>query len=363
MVGTFQHMAQLNVGFDIRNLLTMQLSAPKASRATADATRQYYSDVIGRVRALPQVSAAAAGNNGGVVIQSFRIAGQPPARPGDSPPELRLVTTGFFEAMGLPLIKGRTFSDEDAAQAPRSALIVSESITRRYWTSLGDPLGANATITPYGFPMFRIVGIVGDTRDWFSGEPDMTVYVLNDQMPQWSLQLVARTHGDPAKALAAVRAQAQGGDRSQPVFDAKTMEQQFDEELSGVRLSTWMMTVFAVIALVLAASGVYGVVSYSVARRTHEIGVRMALGASASNVRRHIVIQALHPALAGLVLGAATAVALGRLMSSVLYGVGSLNPVTFSVAGLLLAASAFLAAYIPARRASGIDPVVALRDE
>jgi putative ABC transport system permease protein len=340
----------------------MQLTVPKAYRE-AEATRRYYAEVIGRVRALPNVRAAAAGNNGGVVIQSFGISGQPPATPGDPPPDLRLVTAGYFEALGLPLIKGRTFTEEDADQKPRTALILSESAARHYWKAPGDPLGANATITPYNFPLFRIVGIVGDTRDWFSGEPDRTVYVLNDQMPQWSLQLLVRTDGDPAKALAAVRSQAQGGDRNQPVFDAKTMEQRYDEQLSGVRISTWMMTVFAGIALALAASGVYGVVSYTVARRTHEIGVRMALGAAKGEVRRHIVFQALRPAFVGIATGVATALALGRLMSSALYGVVALDPATFGAVALMLAASALLAAYIPARRASAIDPVVALRDE
>ncbi len=362
LVGTFRRMAELHVGFDTHNLLTMQLTVPKIYRE-AEACRQYYADVLQRVRALPNVRAAAAGNTGGVGIQSFGISGQPPARPGEPPPDLRLVTVGYFEALGLPLVKGRTFTDDDAARSPRTALIISESVARRYWKAPGDPLGANATITPYSFPLFRIEGIVGDTKDWFSGEPDMTVYVLNDQMPQWSLELLARTDGDPAKTLASVRSQAQGGDRSQPVYDARTMDQRYDDAMSGVRISTWMMTVFAVIALALAASGVYGVVSYTVARRTQEIGVRMALGAAAGEVRRHIVVQALRPAFLGIALGIATALALGRLMSSALYGVVALDPITFAAVTLMLAASALLAAYIPARRASAIDPVVALREE
>jgi putative ABC transport system permease protein len=363
LVGTFRHMAQLNVGFDTKNLLTMELTAPKAARDSDEAVRRFYADVLARVRALAQVRAAAAGNTGGVGIDTFHISGQPPAEPGEKSPGLRLVTAGYFEAMGLPIVKGRGFTEQDATQTPRTALVISESVARHYWKSIGDPLGANATITPYNFPLFTIVGIVGDTRDWFTNDPDMTVYVLNDQMPQWNLQLVVRTYGDPAKALAAVRVQAQGGDRSQPIYDAKTMEQQFDEQLSGVRLSTWMMGVFALIALVLAASGVYGVVSYSVARRTHEIGVRMALGAAAGEVRRQIVAQALRPALVGTIFGIAAAVVLGRVMSSALYGVVALEPGTFIGVGLLLGASALLAGYIPARRASAVDPVVALREE
>ncbi len=362
LVGTFRRMAELHVGFDARNLVTMQLTVPKAYRES-ETTRRYYADLLQRVRALPNVRSAGIGNNGGVVIQSFAISGQPPARPGDPPPDLRLVGVGYFEALGLPLIKGRTFAEQDAEQTPRTALVISESAARHYWKAPGDPLGANAAITPYRFPLFRIVGIVGDTRDWFSGEPDTTVYVLNDQMPQWSMQLLARTDGDPAKALPAVRSQAQGGDRNVPVFDVKTMEQRYDEQLSGVRISTWMMTVFAAIALALAASGVYGVVSYTVARRTHEIGVRMALGAAAGEVRRHIVFRALRPALLGIAAGIATALALGRLMSSALYGVVALTPATFAAVGLTLGVSALIAAYIPARRASAIDPVVALRDE
>ncbi|MBP1598288.1 MAG: hypothetical protein H6Q05_3665 [Acidobacteria bacterium] len=362
LVGAFRHMARLNVGFNPANLLTMRMTVPQALR-DPEATRHYYADVLTRVRALPQVRAAAAANSSGVGIRSFQITGQAPARPGDSPPRLRLVTTGFFEAMGLPLIKGRVFTAQDAETIPRSALVISESVARRCWQSPGDPIGALAAIEPYDFPQFTIIGIVGDTRDWFSGAPEPTVYVVNDQMPQWNVQLVARTAGDPAKALGAVQTQAQGQDRTQPIYDAKTMDQLFDEELSGVRLSAWMMSVFAMIALVLAASGVYGVVSYSVARRTHEIGVRMALGAAGADVRRQIVREALLPAFVGIALGTAAALALTRIMSSVLYGVVALDTGTFAGVGLLLAASAFVAGYLPARRASAIDPIAALRDE
>jgi putative ABC transport system permease protein len=265
--------------------------------------------------------------------------------------------------MGLPLIKGRTFTDQDAATTSRASIIISESAARRSWQSPGDPVGASATIKPYGFPIFTIIGVVGDTRDWFSGEPAPTVYVLNDQMPQWGMQLIARTIGDPAKALGMIKAQAQGGDRTEPIYDAKTMDQLFDEELSGVRLSAWMMGVFAVIALVLASSGVYGVVSYSVACRTREIGIRMALGADPTDVRRQVVMHALQLAAVGIAIGTAAALALTRVMSSVLYEVVALEAGTFVGVGLLLAGSAFIAGYIPARRASSVDPLAALRDE
>lgn len=361
LVGAFRHMAQLDVGFNPANLVTMQMNVPKAFRAP-DATRQYYAALMERVRALPQVRSAA-GNSGGVGIEVFQIAGQVQAKPGDPPPKLRLVTPGFFEAMGLPLIKGSTFTEQDAATTSRASIILSESAARRSWPSPGDPVGASATIKPYGLPIFTIIGIVGDTKDWFSGEPDPTVYVLNDQMPQWGMQLVARTIGDPAKALGMIQAQAQGGDRTEPIYDAKTMLQLFDEELSGVRLSAWMMGVFAVIALVLASSGVYGVVSYSVACRTREIGIRMALGAEPADVRRQVVMHALQLAGVGIAIGTAAALALTRVMSSVLYEVVALEAGTFVGVGLILAVSAFIAGYIPARRASSVDPIAALRDE
>jgi len=284
-------------------------------------------------------------------------------RPGDPPPALRLVTPGFFEAMGLPLLKGRFFNEQDTEKASRASIILSESAARHFWQSAGDPVGARATIKPYDFPEFTILGVIGDTKDWFSGAPEPTVYVLSDQMPQWSMQLVVRTMGDPAKALGIVQAQAQGGDRTQPIYDAMTMEQLFDEELSGVRLSAWMMSVFAIIALVLAVSGVYGVVSYSVARQTHEIGIRMALGAEPAGVRRQVVMEGLNLALVGIAFGTIVAVALTRVMASVLYEVVPLEVGAFAGVGLLLAAAAFVAAYIPARRASSIDPLAALREE
>jgi putative ABC transport system permease protein len=362
LVGAFRKMAELDIGFSPAQLLTLQMTAPEAFREP-EATRHYYADLLARVRMLPQVRAAAAGNSTGVSIESFRIAGQRAPRPGEPPPDLRLVTAGFFEAMGLPLIKGRTFTEQDAGAVPRTSLVISESVAQHCWQALGDPVGASASIKPYDFPTFTIVGIVGDTRDWFTHAPEPTVYVLNDQMPQWSMQLVVRATGDPAKALGAVQAQAQGGDRSQPVYDAKTLNQLFDEQLSGVRMSAWMMSVFAAISLVLASSGVYGVVSYAVARRTHEIGIRLALGAEARDVRRQVVLQALLPASAGIALGTSAALALTRIMSSVLYGVVALEAGTFVAVGLILAAAAFVAGYIPARRASSINPVVALREE
>ncbi len=362
LVATFRRIAVLDVGFNPANLLTMRMNVPWASRGI-ETTRRFYADVLDRVRALPGVAAAGATNGGYASINSFHISGQPFSEPGEPPPDMQLVTPGFLEALGLPLIKGRTFTADDAAHKPRTALVITASVARRFWKSSGDPIGTNATVEPYDFPTFTIVGIVGDTKDWFTGAPDQTIYVLNDEMPQWSFQLAVRTNGDPRKALPAVRAQAQSIDRTQPVYDAKTMEQVFDEQLSGVRLSAWMMGVFALVALVLAASGVYGVISYSVARRTHEIGIRLALGAEASEVCHHIVARAMRPVLAGIALGSVAALAVARLMSSALYGVVALDPKAFAGGLLLLAVSGFVASYVPAHRASSVDAIVALREE
>jgi putative ABC transport system permease protein len=264
--------------------------------------------------------------------------------------------------MGLPLLRGRPIAERDSVEAPLVA-VISESVARHYWPGAEDPVGRRVRLGGLQSEWRTIVGVVGDVKDWFSGEPEPAVYVPYPQAPQSAMRLLLRTSGDPLHVVPAARAQISGVDPDQPIYDVKSMEQVLAEQTSGVRLSAAMMSVFAVIALALAGAGIYAVISYLVAQRTHEIGVRMALGARRVDVLSLVVGHALKLAAAGLAIGLPAAYVMTRVMSSALYGVIALDAATFAGFTLLLAAVALLAGYVPARRATGIEPVAALRHE
>jgi predicted lysophospholipase L1 biosynthesis ABC-type transport system permease subunit len=236
-------------------------------------------------------------------------------------------------------------------------------VARHYWRDAADPIGRRIKLGGAQSQWTTIVGVVGDVKDWFSGEPQPAVYLPYPQAPQLSMRLLLRTAGDPMRVVAGARAQILSVDPDQPIYDVKSMEQVLSEQTSGVRLSASMMGVFAGIALVLAAAGIYAVISYLVAQRTHEIGVRMALGARQRDVLNLVVGYALKLALVWLAIGLPAAYAMTRVMSSALYGVIALDAATFAGFTLLLAAVALAAGYIPARRATKVDPMVALRYE
>jgi predicted permease len=291
------------------------------------------------------------------------VEGQPVRPPGEVLPGLQFIDGNFFAAMGIPISQGRALAFRDSGAKPAAVAVISESVARRYWQDPKRAIGSVMHIGGYAFPPMTVVGMAGDVKDWFTGQGEETIYLANAQMPQRSMGLLLRTRIDPVKAAPAARRQLQSVDHNQPIYDIKSMEQLLDEQTSGVRLAAVMMGVFAIIALFLAVSGIYGVVAYSVAQRTQEIGVRMALGARAGNVRALVIGQALRLAALGLVIGVLVSYLAARLMSSMLYGVIDPDPYTFVGLAAILAASALLAGYFPARRATRIDPMVALRCE
>jgi len=363
MVRTYSRLARFEIGIDPTNVLQMRVTLPAARYADFASTGRYCDEVATRLESIPGVTATAVANLGGAAIRDFQIAGQPPPPNGTTAPDLHLVSSGYFSAVKLPVLKGRSFTKEDQVARATTVAVVSESVVRQYWKTGGDPIGATLAIPDYGFPPFRVIGVVGDVKDWFSRQPRPILYVLNAQMPQRSLQIFARTDGDPMTLAARVRAEVQALDRSLPIEDFRTMERDLWEQTAGVRTSAAQMGVFAGIALLLAVSGIYGVVAFSVAQRSREMGVRMALGARAPDILWTVMGQSLRTTAVGMVIGLAVGFLLMRVMARVLFDVVQPDSKVFLGMSLVLGACAALAAYAPARRAARVDPVIALRSE
>jgi len=276
--------------------------------------------------------------------------------------DCRAVTPEYFNTMGIPLVKGRVFDDRDGPAAPH-VLIINETMARRFFPN-EDPIGKRMRLG-YNNVMGEIVGIVGNVKHFsLDSESREEAYAPYDQTPFWlNMTLVARTTGDPRSIAAALRDQVRRVDKDQPVSRVRTMEAVVAGSVAQPRFRTLLLGLFAVIALLLAAVGIYGVISYAVTQRTQEIGIRMALGAQPRDVLQLVVRQGMAPALGGLGLGFLGAFALMRLMEDMLFVVRANDPATFALVALLLAAVALLACYLPARRAAKVDPLIALRSD
>jgi len=321
---------------------------------------------LARVAALPGVRAAGLTHNlplsGDSSTRAFTLPGRPlPA--GEKPAaEFRRVSPDYFRAMGVALLRGRAFGNQDRADAPGVA-IINEALARKFFGA-EDPLGKRLLIED-GPPRPReVVGVVGDVRHFGPGiEPTPEMYVPYLDRPYPNLTLVVRADGDPAGMAAALRREIAALAPALPVANLKTMEQYLAGSVTQQRFSLTLLALFGAVALLLAAVGIYGVMSYSVAQRTHEVGVRLALGARRGDVVRLVVGQGMRLAGLGVALGLVAAFGLTRLMQSLLFGVSATDPVTFAAIPLLLAGVAALACYLPARRASRVDPMAALRHE
>jgi putative ABC transport system permease protein len=357
----------VETGVDTHNVLALDLSLYASKYAQPQVRVGFLQQVVERVRTLPGVRSASWVTDlplsGDSDRLGFSIAGQPDPAPGKPrSASFNVVGPGYFQTLGIPLLHGRDFTDHDSDAAP-GVVLINEAMVRRFWPD-DDPLAKQITLD--GKSWFSIVGVVGNVRQLGqASEPSPEVYLSYLQDPvAWPYRTLAvRTAGDPLKLVGLLEQAVWSVNKDQPVSNVRTMEQVLGDSVARPRILTLLLGVFAVLALALASAGIYGVVAYSVAQRTHEVGVRMALGAEHLDVLRLVVGQGMLLTAIGLGIGLAGSWALTRFLSRFLYGVRPTDPMTFLAVSFSLAGVALLACYIPARRATKIDPMEALRYE
>ena len=376
MVKSLWQLQRIDTGFDPSHVLALQLSLKGERAADPQKVQNFIAQVEARVKSLPGVEAVAFTNGlpfAGAAEQGFQIVGRP--LPGDDPTPYSAVryTTSpdYLQALGIALRRGRYFTEQDRPDST-PVIVIDETLARKYFAD-EDPLGQHLQLGDPKMPQFEIVGVVGHVKHYgLDGEVPVEpqFYFALGQVPASlmpvianGISVVARTQVEPQSLAAQVRGQILAVAPDQPVFNVRAMKEMIAESIAPRRFSMFLLLVFAVVALVLAAVGIYGVMAYSVTQRTHEIGIRMALGAQAADVLRMILRQGLFLILAGIALGLAFAFALTRVLASLLYGVSATDPLTFAAISLLLVTVALLACYLPARRATKVDPMVALRYE
>jgi putative ABC transport system permease protein len=369
MVKGFRTLTTKGMGFDRNNVLTFHVVLPEAKYHDKDRIWGYYEQVLRDIQSLPGVESAAcltslpSGWTWNWV--DFTAEGKPPASSADMPSVIsQVVTPGFFPALRVPLRQGRLLSDQDGPNAP-PVVVISETMAHQNWPDQ-NPLGKHIQLgRPEAAQPYRtVVGVVGDVQPIpLDHDPAPTAYVPFAQQPESASAFVVRTSGDPLTVAGPINAQLHALDGDQPAYDIRSLKQVVSDGLSGVESSTQMMLIFAVCALILAAAGIFAVMAYSVTQRTHEIGVRVALGARRFDMLRLVVGGAMKMAAIGLSIGLVLALVLSRALSSVLFGVVQIDIVTFALLTIVLALVAALAAYIPARWAMKVDPIVALRYE
>jgi putative ABC transport system permease protein len=369
MIKSFGRLLGVDPGFDPENVLTMQVSLPPSGYADPKAKLSFYAQLLERVKSLPGIESASITSalplSGPTFGGPFSIEGRPLDLSGKPPhADVRTTAPGYFHVLKTPLIRGRDFGAEDTDNSV-PVVIINETFARNFFAN-GDAIGQRIKIGAPGSPRPWML-ITGIAKDVKSGGLDAEVmpemYMPYSQNAGPAMTLLIRTHVDPSKTIRAVRREVLSIDKDQPVYNISTMEQLLNSSIAQRRLSMMMLGAFALLALLLAISGIFGVMAYSVAQRTHEIGIRMALGAQKKDVLRLIMGHGMRLTLSGIFVGLVGAFLLTRVMSSLLYSVSSTDPLTFAVVSVLLASVALLACYIPAYRAMKVDPTIALRYE
>jgi putative ABC transport system permease protein len=364
LIRSFSRLAHVDPGFDAQHVLSMQLSPTRYNER--EKFLDYVGQVLTRVRSLPGVEAAGTSHFlplGRIIPGTgFFRADQPRPKPGEeSVTDVLVVMPGYFAAMNTPLVRGRVFDDRDRADAPH-AVVVNQALVKQQYPN-EDPIGKMLNVQ-WGPKPYQIVGVVADVRQHsLNGDVRPEVFVCTLQEPTGPLYLVVRTHADAKTIQHAVEGEIRSIDRDVPISDVKSMDEYGASQVATPRFNTLLFGGLAGLALLLAAVGIFGVISYSVAQRRQEIGVRRALGADAASVMRLVVGQGMLLAAFGIAVGLAGALALTRLLDSMLFGVTPTDPVTFAVVIGVLALVSMAASFIPAWRASRVDPAEALRYE
>jgi putative ABC transport system permease protein len=364
LINSFIRLQQVSPGFDEKNLLTARIDVPNPY-GQPEKKAQFFDQLQQRVAALPGVEAVGLVTELPLASQSsdftFKIEGRPEPPPGQSPhADIRNINHDYFRAMRIPLRKGRNFTEADVRDNAKVVLI-SDELAQRYFAG-EDPLGQRLLAGSLSRESYVIIGIVGDIRHrGLDSGLRQTIYFPSLRLGYTNL--VIRTSNDPVSLAAAVRREVAALDPNQPVANIKTMERWVSESVDQPRFRTLLLGLFSAVALLLSMVGIYGVMSYAVSQRTHELGVRMALGARSTDVLRLVIGQGMRLAGAGIAIGLVAAFALTRLIKDLLFGVRATDPMTFAAITLLLTGVALLACYLPARRATKVDPMVALRHD
>jgi putative ABC transport system permease protein len=365
LIKSFLRLQEIRPGFNAHNVLVANLALPYP-KYQYHQFEEFFRQLKERLAAAPGVQAAGGSINlplnasGYAIGRGFIPEGRPLTVDENRDAMFSSITGDYFRALQIPLLSGRTFELRDNADAPK-VVIINETIAKRHFGSATEAIGKRLSIWRDEKFMREIVGVVGDTKTGsLTGEGGAQIYVPNAQAEFNIMGLVIRTAGDPAAFATTLRHEVQALDKDQPIYNVRTMDDVVANSLGTRRVSMQLFTVFAIAALLLAAIGIYGVMAYSVTQRTQEIGIRMALGAQKSDVLRLVVRQGMTLAAIGVVVGLVGALGLTRVISNLLFGVGASDPTTFIVISLLLIAVAFVACYLPARRAAKLDPVIAL---
>jgi len=368
MIKSLLRLQSVNPGFDPDNVLTVSVSLPRAKYPEPQKKIDFFQQLLGRVRQLPGVRSAGMGSGppfaGVPAATDFAIEGRPAVAVSDAPvTDVRMIDQDYFRTLGIPLLNGRNFTNREVEKESH-VVIINEAMARQHLPN-ESPLGKRLTIDmkDKNDPC-EIVGVVGNVKwkalDVVSGP---MIYWPQAELPNFPMMLVIKTSSDPTELAGAMRREVLAIDKDQPISEVRSMAALMSDSISRARFATLLLSIFAVVAFVLASVGIYGVMSYSVTQRTSEIGIRIALGASRPNVLGLVLKRGLILAGGGLVIGIIGSLALTRLLTTLLFGVSATDPATFVMVSILLMAVVLLATYIPARRAMRIDPLEALRYE
>jgi putative ABC transport system permease protein len=387
MIRSFYRLQKVNPGFSYEHLTSFSVALPQKKYTSNEQREQFYNRLLENLRGLPGVEATAAasglplGNNGWQT--GFVIDGRP-RPPRDQTPlmEACLVTPDYFRAMNIPLKRGRYFNEHDdrsslvgrdlsklneveKESAALNSIVIDEEFARRYWPN-EDPIGKRIAMGSEERPQYlTVLGVVGRVKMDGLGQDSKRVqgYFPFAQIPNSGMTVILKAAGDPNQLIAAVRQQVKTIDPDQPIYAIRTMVEIRAESVAPERLNLTLLSIFAGIALILAIVGIYGVMSYTVTQRTHEIGIRMAIGAQPRDVFRMVLRQGMMLTLIGVGVGLIWAFVVTRLMATMLFGVEPTDPATFAAIAALLTMVALVACYVPGRRATKVDPVVSLRYE